>query len=213
MARAYSKNFNLAEIHNDVYDEDSKFIYTSDVNIANTVDSATSAIITTNAEHHEIHEGDHYYNEMVVHVPADDVLDIRIVAPDTTKWIHWAIEYNTEAEFEFTMYETIAITNAGTALTAVNNNRNSTNTTGLTSFDYITNVDLAAANADTNIVSASVIGQGHTGSGRSQAGASFGAGGEIVFKQGLGYCLRFENASNAEKYVDWKMEWYEHTNN
>ena len=176
------------------------------------IDKTTNAINVVNYEHHEIHSGSNYTNEWQIHVPADDVLDIRLVAPDNAKWLHWTIDYNTEAEFRFTMYENIAISVAGTSLTAINNNRNSTKTSGLTAFDYIINTNLDLANADTNIGSATIIGIGATGSGRSQAGSSFARSGELIFKQGYGYCLRFKNQSNAEKYVDWKMEWYEHTN-
>jgi len=209
LARDPSKHLSENTLRNNVYDYDDKFIY---VGLNAGVDSSTNAIETISYAHHEAHAGSHYQNEMFVAVPADDILDIRFVTPASTKWLHWIIEYNTEAEFEFTMYEVITITNAGTALTAINNNRNSTNTSGLTAFDYITNVNIAAANSDTGLGSAIILGQGHTGSGRSQAGSSFDRGAEIILKSGTGYCLRFDNESNAEKYVDWKMEWYEHTN-
>lgn len=175
------------------------------------LDAATHSIQTIDYAHHEVHAGDSYHNEFYVDVLADDILDIRLVTPATTKWLHWVWEYKTEAEFIVTFYEGVTITNPGTALTALNADRNSNNTTGLTTFDYILNTDLAAANADTSIASATIIGKAHSGSGSKQVGEGR-RDLELILKQNTGYCIRFDNGTNATKYVDWFMGWYEHTN-
>jgi hypothetical protein len=175
------------------------------------VDSSTSSLQTVDYAHHEIHSGSHYYNALHVDVPADDVLDIRATMPNTTKWLHWLWTIVTEAEFQLTLYEDCTINTAGTSLTAFNSNRNSTNSSGLTAFDYIVNADLADANVDTT-VGTPIFGPVHTGSGRS-VGGSASRDSEKVMKQNSTYCMRFENLTNAAKYVSWDFEWYEHTDN
>ena len=75
---------------------------------------------------------------------------------------------------------------------------------------HIINVDLAAANADTDISGATVLAMAKTGTGRRQPGEG-GHDEELVLKQNTGYCLRFENQTNAAKYVDWILDFYQHT--
>jgi len=175
------------------------------------VDGPTDAFMTTDYAHHEIHSGSHYFNMFGVDVLADDVLDIRMTTPNTTKWIHFVGIYVTEAEFHFSFYEGVTV-NAGdsVALTAVNSNRNSTNTSGLTHFSYILNTTVANANVDTPVAAATQLATVFTGTG-NKVGGGFVRDSELVLKQNTSYTLRFENQSSNTKYVTWEFEWYEHT--
>jgi hypothetical protein len=175
------------------------------------VDSVTETLQTIEYDHHEIHNGNAYCNHFWVDVPADDVLDLRLVTPNTTKWIHLTRAFSAEAEFHVTLYETISITVAGTSMTARNQNRNSSNTTGLTAFDYIVNTSVGNANNDTDITGATAIQKWIIGSGRSVGGET-AARDEVILKQNTGYSFRFENQSNAIKWIQWDLCWYEHTN-
>ncbi len=173
-------------------------------------DENTRALITVSHAINQINVGNHFYNEKFVDVPADDVLDIRFITPNSDKRLYWIIDYNTEAEFHMTFYENISIVVPGTDLDKINNNRNSLISSGLIAFDYIINTTVTLADDDTGITNATIIGTGATGSGRSQAGSAFGEGGELVLKENTGYSLRFENQNAATDYVDWKIEWFEH---
>jgi len=176
------------------------------------LDKATHYITTITTPHEKIHASVGFESKWYVDVLADDILDIRFVTPDTLKWPHFTFNFITEAEFIFHFYRTISITVAGTNLLAVNCNHNSDNETGLTAFDYILNVDITAANSDTNLSGATELERTKTGSGRSIVGASSASRIEAILKQNTGYCMRFENKTNATKYVDWLLAWYEHTN-
>jgi hypothetical protein len=68
--------------------------------------------------------------------------------------------------------------------------------------------DLAAANADTSVGSATLIESGISGAGK-QAGNAVRQN-ELVLKQNGLYCLRA--VANAAGYVNFDMQWYEHTN-
>ena len=174
-------------------------------------DGITDSFMTVDYSHHEIHSGSHYFNMFGVDVPANDFLDLRLTTPDTAKWLHFVGIYVTESEFHFGLYEGVTV-NAGdsVALSAVNSNRNSTNTSGLTHLSYILNVDLAAANVDTPIAAATQLATVFTGSGL-KIGGGFGRDSEIVLKQNTSYTFRFENQSASTKWVTWEFEWYEHT--
>lgn len=175
-------------------------------------DKATNQLETIDYAHHEIHSGSSYFNEEFIQVPANDVLDIRWQTGDAAKWSHWLIHIITESEFHLTFYEDVkALTNPGTALTGKNRDRNSTKTSNWQTFDYIINTNLENANADTDLTDAVTLGTAASGSGRNKSGEG-GHEEELILKQNSIYCLRFENQSGAQKYVDYLMEWYEHTN-
>jgi len=176
------------------------------------IDASTNSLQTVTYEHHEIHGGSSYFNEEFVQVPANDVLDIRFETANATKWSHWLMHIITEGEFHITFYEDVnAFTEADqVALTAKNRNRNSGNTSNWQDFNYIINTNLANANSDTDLTGVTTLGTAASGSGRNKSGEG-GHEEELILKQNSKYCLRFENQSSATKYVDYVMDWYEHT--
>ena len=177
------------------------------------IDDTTYAINVIDYDHHEIHGGSAYCIHKFIDVPADDVLDVRWVTPNTTTWGHMTFTFGAEAEFHVSMLRGISITNAGTDLTIINQNNNSDNTSSMVAFDYIINTNLTNANADTN-VAAVIDADPHSwvlGSGRNIGGESPSRD-EVVLKQNTGYCMRFENQSNAAKWIQLNFCWYEHTN-
>jgi len=178
------------------------------------IDASTNSLQTVDYAHHEIHSESAYFNEEFIQVPANDVLDIRFETGNATKWSHWLMHIITEGEFHITFYEDVnAFTEADqVALTAKNRNRNSGNTSNWQDFNYIINTNLANANADTDLDSPTfTMGTAASGSGRNKSGEG-GHEEELILKQNSKYCMRFENQSSATKYVDYVMDWYEHTN-
>jgi len=189
---------NNTQLKTTIYDEDG---YPA------SVDDSTETLQIIQYEHHEIHSGSHYLIDDVVDLAINNVMDIRITTPDTTKWGHFTLAIECESETEWFIYEDVAITTVGTAKTPINNNRNSLNASGL-AFDMITNGSLTDANADTDLTGATELRHNITGAGKN-AGVT-ARNNEKILKQNTIYCVRF--ISNTAGYVNYSFNWYEHTN-
>ena len=172
------------------------------------VDSATWAFKTIDYAHHEIHGGDHYNVRRYKDQTIDHVYDIQITTPNTTKWSHFTYEFETENETLWHFYRNPTIVLAGTAVTPVNSDHNSTNTAALV-VKLITNTTLADANLDTTVAAATLIAEGISGSGKKESGIASSRD-EAILKQNEDYCLRF--IATAAGYVNFHLDWYEHTN-
>jgi hypothetical protein len=176
----------------------------------NHIDESTRALNTIEYEHHEIHSGSHYHVQSVIALPAlNDVLDFTWQMPDNKKWIHWTWEISTEKEVAWYIYEHVVANNPlANTVTPLNNNRNSTNTSG-TVMKYELQADLTAANVDTDVTSPAIlIASGISGDG--QKGGASERHHEMIMKQGWMYCLRA--VAGAAGYINFDMHWYEHTN-
>ena len=114
------------------------------------IDKSTRAIETIEYEHHEIHEGSHYLIVDVVDLAISNERDIQITTPNTTKWTHLVFALDSENEIEWYLYQNVTINTPGTAVTPINNDRNSAKTSGLT-IATIDNTSVANANADTAV--------------------------------------------------------------
>ena len=173
-------------------------------------DGASSAITTMQYEHHEIHSGSHYFVKGFLDIPGvDDVLDFTWLMPDTSKWTHWIWSIFTEKALAWYVYEDVVATNAlANTMTPFNSDRNSDNTSG-TVLKYEIQADLATANADTAVGGDAVLlksGQ----LGDNKGGGEDSRSHEMILKQGSLYCLRA--VASAAGYINFDMEWYEHTN-
>jgi len=93
-----------------------------------------------------------------------------------------------------------------TAITPFNNNRNSGNTSGVTC-RFEKHANLAAANTKINVAAATLLASGISGAGKE--GGTVGRSNEVVMKQNTIYVFRA--TANAAGYINFDMEWYEHT--
>ena len=171
------------------------------------LDEITDALTCIEYEHHEIHEGESYEYSEVRDQTIDHVWDIQITTPNTTKWAHFTFEFDSEKETDWYFYENPVIVLAGTAVTPLNHNRNSTNTTGLV-IKTITNTTTGNANADTTVAAATLLMHGISGDGK-KAGGQGGSRHEWILDQNQDYVLRF--IATAAGYVNYHLDWYEHT--
>jgi len=172
-------------------------------------DASTEAATTIEYEHHEIHSGSHYFVQGYVDIPAlGDVLDFTWQMPNTEKWTHWVWQIDSEKAITWYIYENVVATNPlANAITPLNSNRNSTNTSG-TTMKYEVQADLAAANADTDVTSPAVLlASGSIGDNKTAGAANRQH--ELVMDQGKLYCLRA--VATAAGYLNFDMNWYEHT--
>jgi hypothetical protein len=116
---------------------------------------------------------------------------------------------DTEVEYEWYIYEdaveTIPLANT---ITPLNSDRNSAKTSD-TVMKYEIQTNLAAANGDTNVTGATLLKSGISGAG-GRVGGSDSREAEIILKQGATYCFRA--IAKSAGYIDFDMEWYEHTN-
>ena len=127
--------------------------------------------------------------------------------PNTTKWIHWTWEIETSKGVTWYVYEGAVATNPlANTFTPINNNRNSANTSG-TILKYEIQADLAAANADTDVTTATLLETGVTGDNRTAGDSKRES--ELILKQNTLYCLRA--VATAASVINFKMDWYEHT--
>jgi len=171
------------------------------------LDRATNTLQIIDYAHHEMHSGSHFFLSGHIDLAINHVLDFTMVTPNTTKWAHWLWKIDTKSEANWFVYENAVITNPlANSLTPFNNNRNSATASGLT-FKYEDQANLAAANADTDVTTATVLESGISGAGK---GAGFDSRvNEIILGQNKIYCLRA--IATAAGYIDFFMSWYEHT--
>jgi len=185
----------------------SQFVDTSG-SIVSIIDGVTRSVLTVEHEHHEIHSGGHYFVSGYQDLSINNVLDFTWLMPNTTKWIHWTWDISTEHETNWLVYENGTATNPlANTITPLNNNRNSVNTSA-TTLKYELQSNLAAANADTNVTGATLIESGISGAGRDAGFAK--RSNELMLKQNTLYCLRA--IATVAGYINFTMEWYEHTN-
>ena len=171
------------------------------------VDGSTETIQVIDYEHHEIHGGSHYFLSGVNDLSINEVYDVQFTTPDTTKEIHFTFSLETEAETAWYIYEGVTVNVAGTAMTPLNNDRNSTNTSVATVAEIL-NTSVSNANADTVVSGATLLESGISGA-KSQSLGSETRDKELILKRNTVYCLRA--IANAAGYIDFYMSWYEHT--
>lgn len=172
------------------------------------IDKSTRAMSMIDYPHHEIHSGDHYFLGYVVPslgamTTPDDMIQIHFTTPNTTKWLHMLFQFDVGGATLYTITEapTGGLANPTGIITAINNNRNSTKTTGVSSFSY----DGTAATGGTVLLTGYV----GTGTGPFSASGSSRSDTELVLKQNTIYAVSLY--STATNYAGIYLEWYEHT--
>lgn len=172
------------------------------------IDSSTDSLQIVNYEHHEIHGGSHYFVTGYQDLTINQVLQFTWQMPNTTKWIHWTWDIDTESETLWQIYEGGSIVNPlANGITPLNSNRNSANTSG-TAMRYEIHANLAGADGDVNVGAALLIASGITGTGKRVSGNAT-RDNEILLKQNQLYVLRA--TASAAGYINFNMQWYEHT--
>ena len=163
------------------------------------LESETHALKTITYPHHEIHSGSAYmiYRTLALPVANDD--EIRIATPNTTKWAHFTFTATSDASVTVSLYEATSLAHVGgNAITPVNQNRNSSNTSGLTICHTPT------GSGDGTLIYNWTAGTDHpTGEGGTATRN------EIILKQNTAYLLRIAGASGD--VVNIHLDWYEHT--
>ena len=167
------------------------------------LESETYALKTIDYAHHEVHSGSHYYIEGYATLANEGVLRVKLVTPNTAKWAHFQWAISSSGILVTTLHEGASGgMTGGSAVVPINNNRNSSNTSGLT----LTSGVAAADTAGTLISNASWGAAGF----KTSVGGGTSRDDEIILKQNTTYLRTFTSAA-ADNIVQFKAAWYEHT--
>lgn len=165
------------------------------------VDSMTGGLPVLEYEHHEIHEGDHYFIDIFDDIANGGIYELLLVTPNTTKWIHLVYEYLWQTEGEFELFEGVATDADGTVVPNFNNNRNSLNTAGM-----------VVTHTPTNPTGGTSFSHNQIGNGKS-IGGSRRADQEKILKPNTKYLMRASNQTiGFSNLFNIQLDWYEHTN-
>lgn len=165
-------------------------------------DEVTRAIKTIEYEHHEIHEGRSYYAQIYDN-DLDDTgsLIMRLITPNTPRWVHLNIVVNSSLGGVFYLFENPTFSTDGTARVEYNRDRNSTNNATLEVFEK------PAITANGTLLQTTHIGtDGKKGSEGSARGEN-----EWILKQNEEYMIMYTSHSDNNK-VRIGINWYEHIN-
>jgi len=181
------------------------------------LDASTHSIQTVDYAHHEIHGGSGWDISEKADLPADDFLDVRITTAAGTKYVHLTIEYHSEDETEWWLYEDVDLDTAHGAggdvvdLTPRNHRRPSGDSGTIITASYIINTNLANADADTDTTDGAILlAHGQQGAGRNKPSTG-GSREEWILAPDEDYTLRFEDIGGSAGYVAFHLDWYEHT--
>ena len=180
------------------------------------VDSSTGATNIVEYAHHEIHGGSHYtamWSVADIGAATNDLMSLTFVTPDTTKWPHMIVLFNGVGGALCTVREGGAggASPTGT-VTCFNNNRNSSNTSGLKDIAGAKGVISYDASVDSNglLIVNEYIGGASTNQNKAGGGAESGGRYEWILKQNTRYQVALTSMATVAASI--VLHWYEHTN-
>ena len=185
-------------------DDTYSVMVSSDV-LSSAVDGTTTALKMIDYAHHEAHAGSHFTYISTQELTNAQVVSFVVVTPNTTKWAHFGFLLTGAAEFSLDVYEAATPAANGTLVSApavINNNRNS----GTVHTTHIYHTPTLGGGSKGTIIK-----KWHGGAGR-KVGGQAGTAQEIILKQNTKYWFDITNMTANNNFVDWIVEWYEHTN-
>lgn len=180
-------------------------------------DGITKALIGIDYPHHEIHGGSHYtvtygVADIGAATTPNDAITLTFSTPNTTTWAHMVVGFNAVGGALCTIREGGSGGASPTgAVTCWNNNRNSSNTSGLLDISSTAGQMSYDAGLDTggNLLVNEYISGATTNQNKAGGGAA-GARFEWVLKQNTRYQIAC--VSTATVAASLVLQWYEHTN-
>jgi hypothetical protein len=167
-----------------------------------TVDASTNATVTIEYEHHEVHEGDHFYTKSIATVASGATVAYLMALPSTTKTAHLTWSGTGSAITGVVMIEGVANSLKGTVQTIFNNDRNSSSVSGATFYNTVTGGPWTGTTIY-RIASGSATQQ-------SRTPATSERGQELILKSGVTYAFLFTSGTN-DNLTNLVCGWYEHT--
>lgn len=195
--QTYRNTVSSTEVHSEA------ITLTSADGAALTTDDVDDVLVTIDFVHHEIHEGNHYTASIY-----DNDVDIvgpkyvRITTPATGE-THLVFSVSGSAGFIAEFYEDPTLNAAGAAVARINNNRVSTNTANVTTFQDTTT---QAPNNDGTLLWSAIAGSGGNPA-QSNSGQS-GARQEFILTTSEDYLVKVTVLADNTK-INIQAEWYE----
>jgi len=172
------------------------------VGLQSPLDSASGALMSIPFEHHEMHEGDHYFfKTFLVDTGGNGSTTIfSFTTPNSAKRVHARSLFTPDADYTVSIHEGATVT-GGTPLNGFNNDRDSSNI-----------AEMSALSAPTISAPGDLIWASRNGGGRRPVGVSPGFSYEIIAKTNTTYTFTIvKNVVNQPQIVDIDFWWYEHT--
>jgi len=166
------------------------------------VDKSTLANVVISHEESCVHEGNFFSVTGYTTLAADGAIDFQVTTPNTSEWSHMMFNFNSTGAVVFTIYESAAVDADGAAVTPINNNRNSTNTSSLT----------IQTNGTVNTAGNAIYQQawGYTNTPSKSVGGDLGAAQGIILKQNTTYRF-YIDSNSADNIISYHGHWCEHT--
>jgi len=120
------------------------------------IDRGTNSIKSVDYAHNEIHAWGHYCININKDITNGWTYNLAFTTPNSTKWCHMLFGVSCELEADVILYENITSFTWGTAVTPINNNRNSANTSWITNMAF----DVTATAGTPTTIAQAVIGSG-----------------------------------------------------
>lgn len=165
-------------------------------------DGLTEYPISIHSEHHELHEGNHFYVSGFETVASAANVDFTVQTPDSNVHGHLLFAIEGTSQTEFRIYEGSSDDNDGTTTTPINNNRNSTNASIMTVQKNPNNVVLGT------LIFSQSKGLAGTTPQRSDNEGVVERHNEIILKKNTKYLFRITSRDDGN-IVSYVGEWYE----
>ena len=150
-------------------------------------------------EHHEIHEGDHFFLCDFRSLGNGASSDFLFKTFNGSKWVHLTFQISGTQGTSFIVYEDSNTNLDGINITIYNNNRNSDNPSST----------IIQNNPTINTIGTMIYEQSI---GANKEGGNIDRNRELILKQNTEYIFRLTNQATNTNVVNYCAEWYEHTN-
>jgi hypothetical protein len=163
-------------------------------------DNITGALVFIDYEHHEIHDGDHFFYTDKVTLGSAGTQIYLLTTPDSDTFIHMTFTITGSAITQSDIYE--GADRVGTTLqTAYNSDRNSSRLPLL-----LIHKDISGGTTDGVLLWTM---QDGSSQGSSRSGMSSQRDNEIILKQNTKYLLRVTSGT-ASNLTNLQIGWYSH---
>lgn len=158
------------------------------------VESHTGALVITQSDHYEIHEGMSYVVSGQTTLGSSETLKILVTVPANIL-AHLIILMRSSGETNYVLYEGPTVSDAGSAATEINRNRASSNSASV----VVTTAPTTSANG-TQLFTA-------------HWGASVRSGGDVrgeewILQEGIKYMILITSEA-ASNDISYELNWYE----
>jgi hypothetical protein len=157
--------------------------------------------LVVDKEHYEIHEGNHYYIHGFEDEDADGTIEFVITTPDDSTRAHMTFQVIGALKITVEIYEGSSSVVGGGSVTPLNNDRNSSNTSGLTIIKDPTSI------TDGTKIDGYSVGYA-AGAPVNFTGGIAERNRELILKQNQTYLLRITSNVDANT-ISYKGSWYE----